>query len=410
MKNGNWVSLFVMSTRVATLAAKFGITIVIARFLGLESLGVYGMIVGAVAIVPVMASFGFAQSLARDASHESLDVTVVKLSRYGSIVFSVYLPLLFVGGCVDVVKNAPFWSLLVVIIFFEHVNNDAFNLLIATGRPVLANILVFVRSSLWIYAYTAFVFFEKESTSFATLLQFWTVGLLITTVCSGYHLRKWPWEKVCLNILEAYSWGREYLKGSKYLYISEIASNASFYIDRYLIGAFLGVAEAGVYTFFSSVGMALYNLVSSGVMQVARPGLVSSHVKKDYKRFDALFLSCFRRSVAASLILVCLAIAAFPWFAPYVKQAELQSQYGSFAFLLVGVLVRIVADLEGYKLYTARMDLLFMRSTLLCLLVAFFSNISLVLKFQLSGAIASTWIAYFVTYIYRYRTFRNVSR
>lgn len=410
MNISTWVSLSVMGMRVATLAAKFGVTVVIARYLGLESLGVYGMIVGVVAIIPVMMSFGFSQSLARDASHESLELIVVKLSRYGSIVLCAYLAVLCVSGGVDLFRDEVFCLYLAVIVFLEHINNDVFNLLLARGRPLLANVLVFLRSALWIYAYSAYVIFDAEGRSFSFLLQFWIVGLVVTTALSAYALRNWPWSKSRFNFIEACVWGWGYVKSTKFLYVSELASNASFYLDRYLIGALLGVAEAGVYTFFSSIGMALYNLVSSGVMQVARPGMVVAHVQREFAKFDAIFRACFKKAVLFLLVLIVPTLLAFPWFAPLVKQAELTTHYDNFGFLLLGVLVRTVADLEGYKLYTTKRDEFFMKSTILCLLVSLFSNCVLIGTFKLTGAIASVWLSFLVTYIYRHRVFKSLPR
>lgn len=395
------ISLAIIAMRIGGLVAKFGLTIFIARFLGMEDLGRYGLIAGLVAIVPVFVSFGFGQSLAREAAHKSLEAVVQSIARYGIVVFPVYAIMLAAGLSIDFYQRQIIYSLIAVVLLLEHFNNDLFNLLLARGQPIAGNVLVFLRSAIWIYAYVFFALFNQGLRSISVLLGSWVAGLIVTTFCGLYCVRKWPWHGVSVGVCDSYAWAIKYQRGSRYIYLSELASNIGFYADRYLIAYFMGVNETGVYTLFSSIGMALYNLVSSGVMQVARPAMVRAYAGNDFAGFEDLYVKCFKRAVVSALVLLVVSGAVFPYFAPYVKQPEVLARYNIFVLVLLGVLIRVIADVEGYRLYTARLDIAFMQSTFISVVVALVVNFVLIKDFGLLGAVMSGWLAYLSAFVFR---------
>lgn len=78
-------SLSIMTLRGLALVAKFALTLFIARFIDLETLGVYGLVAGAAAILPMVAGLGLFHVLSRDAVSQRLDEITRMLHLYGSV-------------------------------------------------------------------------------------------------------------------------------------------------------------------------------------------------------------------------------------------------------------------------------------------------------------------------------------
>src|SRR4051794_12912073 len=144
-------SLTIAGLRSGTLVAKIALTVFVARFIGLEALGTYGLIVGLAVAVPVIASFGLIGVLCRNAVTQSLAEVTGILRHYASIQAGIYAV-----GLTGAAASALVWdkwayaATVIVIIALEQINDDLFNLLNHLRQPRLANLLMLIRSAGWI--------------------------------------------------------------------------------------------------------------------------------------------------------------------------------------------------------------------------------------------------------------------
>jgi hypothetical protein len=66
------LAALIMAMRGATQVAKFALTLFIARFIDLETLGLYGLVVGLTVVLPVIAGLGLVNCLGRHAVTQPL--------------------------------------------------------------------------------------------------------------------------------------------------------------------------------------------------------------------------------------------------------------------------------------------------------------------------------------------------
>lgn len=386
--------------RIGALVAKFALTLFLAKFVSLEGVAIYGMIAGAVILVPIGLSMGVAQSIVRDAAHQSRNATAKRVRLYLRATAVQYLILLsvLVGYCVIAQQ---FVALLVlIIIYLEQIGNDSSNLLIAVRRPLAANVLIFMRSALWIYLFIAFAFYYDSLRSVEALLIFWSISCALVVLIVIVLFREWRWPSCQISKPASLVWFWRRSKLSRYLYVSEVSSNVSFYIDRFVLSSTLDLKLAGVYTIYSSIGMALYNLVSSGVMQIARPKMVRAYAERDLSDFKGLYKDCLKRSLILSVFLSTSSVGIFWFVFPYMD-VHLLENYSVFAFVLGCVCIRVLADVKGYKLYTSKHDFAFMKSTIVSVVVSVACNTLLVPYIGIWGAACTLFFTYMVTYIAR---------
>lgn len=123
-------SLMIIGLRGTALVAKFALTLFIARFIGLEALGAYGLVVGLAAVIPAIASLGLINTLSRNAVTQTLDEVTVILYRYGKLQIAIYG-----SAIVAALLSALVWQhwlfavVVVAIAFSEQINDDLFMVL-----------------------------------------------------------------------------------------------------------------------------------------------------------------------------------------------------------------------------------------------------------------------------------------
>ena len=306
-------SVMIMGIRVSMLAAKFLLTLFIARFMGLEEVGLYGLIVGASGTVQAIFRMGVFQTLSRDAIHQPQETLVRNLRYYGTGIVSLYAFLACAGFMAGLYFGKPEIALLAILVFLtEHFAFDIFILINNQQKPRIANLLLSLQSASWIYVYVVAAFFIPSLRNLETILFFWIIGGFLTIGFAAWLSRSWEWKKIFAEKFD-FNWYKNNIHTSWKLYIGDIVTVMTIYVDRFLISAFLGLELAGVYVMFAQIENAIVNLVTSGVIQVYGPKLVLAYKEKNH----ALFVSVFKKSAIKTLLttagLAVIAAIAMPY-------------------------------------------------------------------------------------------------
>src|SRR5687768_443224 len=85
------LSLLSMNLRAGSLVLKFALTLFVARFLGLEDLGRFGLITGVTNFSPSILGFSIMPSIARHAVTQTLEEITLALRHYIAILVGVYI-------------------------------------------------------------------------------------------------------------------------------------------------------------------------------------------------------------------------------------------------------------------------------------------------------------------------------
>jgi O-antigen/teichoic acid export membrane protein len=387
------LAVLIMGMRGATQIAKFALTLFIARFIDLETLGLYGLIVGLTAVLPVIAGLGLINCLGRHAVTQPLEDVVATLVRYLRLQGGIYGVVLLAGLAAGSLWLSPLLAVLIVLaVLLEHLNNDLFSLLNHLRQPRLANALMFVRSAGWIFLYMALAFAIPSLRSLPVLLGFWIAGSMLALAGFALATRHWPWSRAVHAAGEP-NWLRGQFAASRLLYVNDVAATGAQFLDRYIVGLFMGLELTGVYFLFWSVGNAVSNLVGTGMIQVVEPHLIAAH-----KRQDGSFRRLFNRSlaeiVAVAAVLAVLGGAAVQIALPYLQRPLLADWLPALWLILAGTLVRTVYEVQGMNLYSRYRDHQILASGLLLCALSLAANVALVPHFALYGAVAAMILAF----------------
>jgi O-antigen/teichoic acid export membrane protein len=394
-------SLTIMSLRGLALVAKFALTLFITRFIGLETLGVYGLVAGAAVMFPVIASLGLIRVVSRNAVSQQLDEVTRVLRRYWSIQAALYVIIGFVALWVGVyIGQLALISIVISIVFLEHVNGDLFVLLNHLLRPCLANVLMFFRTAGWICIYMILAFIFPALRDLHALLIFWVGGGLLAIAGFALAARDWPWLRPAPEAGHR-EWFLSHFKASRILYVNDIANTVAQYTDRYLVGLFMGLEFTGVYVLFWSIGNALSNLVDTGIIQISEPKLINAHTRQD-RSYWGVFRVLLVETVAISIILAIATGVLVKFAIPYLNRPLVADWTQVLWLVLVGFVLRMAYEVQGAVFYSRYKDIFTLFSGLFVIALSIVANMILIPSFALYGAASAIVLSYIAGIIARH--------
>jgi len=362
-----------MSMRGITLLVKFFSTLFVAKYLGLDALGIYGLVAAAGILAPAILGLGIMPSISRAAVKQSLGETKNELTRY-----FIYLSIIYFIAVTGVVIYClmkgewMFASLILLVIFFEHINGECYQLMINLSRPLLADSLHFIRSASWLLIYMLVASVIVSWRNMETLLIAWIMGSGLSAIIYIFVFSRMPSTSTKLKISPG-SWLGLRSKQASGLYLNGVATTGASYSDRYVIGAFLNLELTGVYLFFWQIQSALSNLIYTGVIQVARPALI--------KNFDQpqpdwqIVWNLLRLTSIAAVSFSILALIGIALALPYLHMPLVSEYYGLFALVLIAFIFNVIAEAQVLVFYSQYKD----HQVLLITLAVFAINISICL-------------------------------
>lgn len=380
-------SLSIMGLRGGMLVAKFLLALFIARFMGLEALGIYGLIAGAAAVGQVVMRFGVFATLSREAVTLPLRDLTHNLRHYALGCIAAYLcllPLFLAMGLYS--GHFTIAALSFGVIVLEHAMYDVFVLTNNLQRPKLANMLYALQSAVWIYLFIVLAFLFPVLRSLEMVLGFWMTGGIVALAVTGTITRHWPWKAAFGKPLDR-AWYAPAMQKSWRLYVGEVITAGTLYLDRYLITFFLSLELVGVYVLFWQVTSAICNLVGAGVLQMFRPRLILAHRQGDGKRFMQTYTSCILRCLAGTLGLGAVAAVAVPYLVTYSDQPLAMDYLSLFWLMLAAMIFRIGMDVAKVALFAQSRDRENLRSNLLSLVLGTTLTVLLLWQMGIYGVV-----------------------
>ncbi|GJD46962.1 hypothetical protein AFCDBAGC_4847 [Methylobacterium cerastii] len=382
----------ILVLRAGAIASKFGLTLFIAHFLDLETLGIYGLMTGAVVVVPILIGQGVLGTLGRNSVDQSLTDLLADFAPYWAFLTVTYLAVIAMSFPLICQYLLPHLVLLVgILIFIEHLNGDILVILNHRQRPEFANRLLVIRTAAWIVCYTGLAYYIPGMRTLTVLLTFWLAGAGVALACFVWDCRNWPWHVAYAQFRDTKALAC-LIGRSRTLYLNEMTNTGSQYLDRYLVGAMLGLELAGVYFLFWSFANALSNVISTSLLQVQQPAIIMSRPNPEEQRrlLGALRVEAAVASLALGLVTACLAYVGLVLY----PRPIFSSQRFVLLVLLLGFLVRMAYEVEGIGLYTRHEDRNTLFSALLVLVLSVAVTLSATPFLGLLGPASAVVVSY----------------
>ncbi len=201
-----------------------------------------------------------------------------------AILYPLILPLfllLFYYGFLDWQYAGWFFAVLVA----EHLAMEVFRLLFLVGRPLWANVNLFLRNGLWVLP-ALWQMYAGGGLDIGDLLRYWFAGdlLALTTVLAA---RRDAWRALLPERKLQMQWIWRGWRIALPFFVAALSFKLVEFADRYVIDAFMNKVSLGVYTFFSNMAMLVNTVVYTAVISVLYPQVVKTLMNNDAGKPDS---------------------------------------------------------------------------------------------------------------------------
>lgn len=357
--------IFNVLLRGGGLAGKFLLIFFLAKLLDPSDVGLYGLLTATISYSIYFVGLDFYTYASREMSGSPVnkwpDIIKNQVVLYGFsylVVFPV-VGLLFYSEVFPSGYGLIFCFLLVA----EHFSQELNRMLVVSGKPLIAGIVLFFRMGGWCYALIFFYLFGYYSISLHFVFWSWFLSDVIAIAIGVFSIRDLPWNMKPWKI--DIKWIIRGISVSSFLLIGTLALRGLFTVDRYFVGYYSGVKEVGVYTIYVGIAGSILNFVDAAVFSFKYPGLVASYRSGDQRAF---LNNChvFSKQVLVSTFLLALICASLilPVLKWIGKPAYIEN-IPVFFVILITFVVYVIGHIPHFFLYAAGYDKVIVRASLL---------------------------------------------
>lgn len=383
---------FNLGLRGGSLLAKFALTIYITRYIGLEAVGILGLLQAANVIGTKVIGYGLYFVANRDMvglaperqARIICDQHAVYAIGYGLVTLLTLVVWPFVP---DAYSRYLLYSLALLIV--AHQVLELGNSLIALHHPLATNFIFAITNGLWALPPIVIGLVYPEYRTLDLVLESWLAGALFSMICGWLIMQRCiPVDKA---VMEPKNWGwlKDALKRGLPLYIAILTMNGAMYVDRAVISGLTSMELAGVFVMFWQFAYAVQVLMQTGVLVSEYPKLIADYKKGDeegyWRRFRSLSI---RMALAGGAFCIIAALAIEP-IIHFVNKPLALAHINLFYCMLLAFWIRFQADVSNYALYARHQDKALSISYFVNLLVASATNLVFVWLWGLDGAAAA---------------------
>lgn len=340
--------------RGLTLISKFALLFMLARYLDVDELGLYGLVVATItySIYPLGLEFYTysTRELIKGPLSKRWGLIKSQFSLYSityPIVFSL-ISIIFWGGLLP-------WSLALlfyVILTLEHLSQEIYRILIATTQQLSATIAIFIRQGLWIWISVFFLYAYPELRKLQFILYSWLCGSLCCLIFSIAKLRKVNKGSGCV----CWRWVYRGVFSAMPFFISSVFVMAISTVDRYWFESLVNRDALGYYVFYSGLVAALISFLDAAVFSFIYPKLVQHAANSEYDLFSFFLKRMLCYTICITGVFVLSAIFLIDFILALVNRDAGNSYIYIFYFLLFSTVLQVLSYIPHYGLYARGFD------------------------------------------------------
>ncbi len=395
MSEGNFYKLLNLMLRAGGMGAKFVLILVLSKFLSDVAYRDFMLVITFVTLSIYVLGVDFYHFGIRDMLTGKEEENLSKLVHTFLFYASVYL---FFGVVyyvaftrLDFIK--PYSLVIFFIALTEHLLQEIYRLLIAFGKVLSANVLLFFRLFGWA-VYVLYGFYFDGGISVSRIFEVWFVfnSIGITAVSVYFVLKYW---RQMLSVRWESRWISDGLKVSAVFFAGTVILKTIEYANRFVVDYFLDDIYVGIYGFYTTIALIVTIYINTIVISFELPPLIKeSRNDPGLVRFKGFQRSMRKQLTVISLILIILIFPLLKWQGreDYIERLPV------FFLVLTGVVLMNLSLVEHFMLYVKHKDKRILR---ILVLSGAFSLLSAILFTYLLG-LYGTGLSFMLTGLMMY--------
>ncbi len=361
------VAFFNVTLRGSALVARFLLLFFLGAFLKPEELGLYGLLLSYITYCIYALGFEFYNYSTREIiSHEPSDWAWILKGQlvFTLLIYVIALPILcliFVFHFLPLEILFWFYTLLIL----EHISHEINRILVAMSRPLIATVVLFLRSGAWAIIVPLLMIYSPLYRNLDTVFFFWLIGLFISVAVGAFVI----FLSIRNGVHKIFdkTWVLQGIQIAIPFLIASLALRGLFSLDKILVGSVVGLNTLGAYTLFSGVSSAVVAFIDAGIIVFYYPKIVSS--VKDNLIFKKNMRMLLFRVCALSLAFSLLGIVIAYLSLPFLGKALYRSNFYILIWQMASIVTYCFGLVPQLGLYGLRKDKSILYSHLFAFLV-----------------------------------------
>lgn len=401
-------AVFTASIRGLSAISRFVLFLYLGRNVDPATIGTYGLIsaICALAVQFIGLEFQYYNGRAILAVEPERRGRLIRdqlaLHLLSYLVVLPWLSIIFSGGVLDW-KYAIYFFPLVV---FEHISQEVFRILVTCFRPVLATIVLFVRSGLWVFVFLGLMEYVGDRASLEQLLLIWVMFSAGAGVLGIWGLLPELSQSSTRSSIE-WGWVQNGVKRSFPFLVTTVFFTALQFMDRFVLEYFHGEHAVGIFFFFSSLASFLNTVITFSVGVFHGPKVIYAYQNLnsgEYHKARSLFI---KQCILVGGCLILPAIGAIYVVLAWVGKAEYYDYMYVYWIMLMANSVLAIADFVNFDLYVRGRDKEIMWSAVIAVVFSLILQVSFVPELGVFGAAIATTLSYMILGMVRYTFLRS---
>jgi O-antigen/teichoic acid export membrane protein len=363
------VRLASVGLRGFTLLSKFLLIVALAKYLEPSSLGLYGLIVAAVAYAIYPLGFEFYTYSTRELLRRNSNEWS-KLLRgqalFHACLYVVFLPLFCLVFYFELLPwEVIFW--LYPILVLEHVNQELSRLFIALSEQLTASVVLFFRQGAWAAGLSLWMYAEPSARNLESVFLSWLIGGLFALMLSLLKLKAMGilWD----SQLVKFEWIKRGIFVAFPLFLSTLALRGIYTIDRYWFESLVGLDVLGAYVLFMAIASALLSFMDAGIYSFKYPSMIGSFNRGMDTHFGEITKSMVVQVMAFSGFYLAFVLILLEPILEIIGRELYLENIDIFYWLLVVMVIQAMSNVPHYALYAQGKDQPIIVSHLISLLI-----------------------------------------
>ncbi len=409
IRSTHWTTSINLIIRGSTMVGKFILIYLLADTLTVEQNGIWGIFATSISLSLYVVGL----DLYTYSTRRILDYPIAERSPmlrdqmvFYLISYAVLFPILAMLFVFDVIEWR-FAIFLYAILVFEHLAQESYRTFVVFSRPILANIILFLRSGVWTYLLILlWALGFDEVKNLKAVYVFWLGGGVAAFILTLIFLSKFKFNAV-RHIPINWGWIRQGIKVSALFFIGTVGYKIIEFADRYFIDFYHGKEEVGVYTFYASMCNMVETFVHTSVIILFSPKLIESFHRSNfaYRKTHAKFAkNVVLNTLIVSVVLLLVMI-------PLLRQIESQEYIRAYPTFIVLVLAKVALNFSlvfHYILYVRKNDFPIIKATVLAAIINILLNFILIPPMGVMGAALATLASFIIILLMKMYYSRNL--
>lgn len=338
--------------RGGTIFGRFLLIMFLAKFLPEAEMGKFGIFVATILLCVLVISLEFNKYMYGELFANDAKLRAKILGSHVKAVAALYLlsvPLLYLIfelGFIDWRYIAYFYS----ITFFVLVSMELQSLLTVLGNQLFSSLVYFAQTSSWVFFVIPVFYFFPKYRSLDFIYFSWLLGAVLSILVAFFFLKQRNIHVDLRGMGGKWIWCG--IKKSAIFLLSSIMLKLLLTVDRYAMEYYSTPELVGVYVFYISVVMGIFNFLEPAVFSFIYPKLLRFYKESNYESYRSAHKELIYTTFIGVFLLGVFLLYAVPYVIDMLNLDAYKENLDSLWLVVLAAAVFMLGYIPHYALFS----------------------------------------------------------